>query len=68
MSEAVRKTVEFGFKELKLHHIEAGVMPHNLESIKVLVNARFHKEGIAKENVRINDKWEDNQIMYIINK
>ncbi|MFJ5768791.1 GNAT family N-acetyltransferase [Psychrobacillus sp. NPDC093180] len=32
MSEAVRQAVEFEFKELKLHRIEAGVMPHNLGS------------------------------------
>lgn len=67
MTEAVRQAVDFGFNELKLHRIEAGVMPHNLGSIKVLEKAGFHKEGIAKENVRINGKWEDHQTLAIIN-
>jgi ribosomal-protein-alanine N-acetyltransferase len=67
MTEAVRLVVDYAFKELKLHRIEAGVMPRNLGSIKVLEKAGFHKEGIAKKNVRINGKWEDHQVLAIIN-
>jgi ribosomal-protein-alanine N-acetyltransferase len=68
MTEAVKLAVDYGFNELKLHRIEAGVMPHNKASIRVLEKAGFHKEGIAKENVRINGRWEDHQILAIINK
>lgn len=67
-TEAVRLVVSYAFDELKLHRIEAGVMPHNLRSMKVLEKAGFHKEGIAKENVKINGKWEDHQILAIVNK
>lgn len=67
-SEAVRLLVDFGFKELKLHRIEAGVMPHNLGSIRVLEKAGFHKEGIARKNVEIDGKWEDHQVLAIINE
>jgi [ribosomal protein S5]-alanine N-acetyltransferase len=67
-TEAVRLLVDFGFKELKLHRIEAGVMPHNLGSIRVLEKAGFHKEGIARKNVEINGKWEDHQVLAIINE
>ncbi len=68
MTEAVRLLVDFGFKELALHRIEAGVMPHNLGSIRVLEKAGFHKEGIARKNVEINGKWEDHQVLAIINE
>lgn len=68
MTEAVRLIVDFGFRELKLHRIEAGVMPHNLGSIRVLEKADFQKEGIARKNVEINGKWEDHQILAIINE
>lgn len=68
MTEAVRLLVAFGFKELGLHRIEAGVMPHNLGSIRVLEKAGFHKEGIARKNVEINGKWEDHQVLAIINE
>ena len=67
MTEALKSIVDFGFDQLKLHRIEAGVMPHNLGSIKILEKIGFQKEGIAKEYVMINGKWEDHQILAIIN-
>ncbi|ASS74322.1 RimJ/RimL family protein N-acetyltransferase [Tumebacillus algifaecis] len=68
MSAAVRLAVEYGFQTLGLHRIEAGVMPHNLGSIKVLERAGFQKEGIARKNVKINGKWEDHQVLAILNE
>jgi [ribosomal protein S5]-alanine N-acetyltransferase len=68
MTEAVKLVVDYAFKELALHRMEAGVMPHNIGSIKVLLKAGFHKEGIAKKNVKINGTWEDHQILAIINE
>jgi [ribosomal protein S5]-alanine N-acetyltransferase len=66
MTEAVILAVDFAFKELELHRIEAGVMPHNIGSMKVLEKAGFHKEGIAVKSVKINGKWEDHQILAIV--
>jgi len=66
MTEAVILAVDFAFKELELHRIEAGVMPHNIKSMKVLEKAGFHKEGIAIRNVKINGKWEDHQVLAIV--
>ncbi|WP_229683215.1 GNAT family N-acetyltransferase [Virgibacillus oceani] len=66
-TEAVQLLVNYAFDTLKLHRIEAGVMPHNIGSIRVLEKSGFHKEGIAKKNVKINGKWEDHQVLAIIN-
>lgn len=66
-TEAVKLMVEYAFNDLNLHRIEAGVMPHNTGSIRVLEKSGFHKEGIAKKNVKINGKWEDHQVLAIIN-
>jgi ribosomal-protein-alanine N-acetyltransferase len=66
-TEAVKLIVDYAFSELKLHRIEAGVMPHNIGSIRVLEKSGFHKEGIAKKNVKINGKWEDHQVLAIVN-
>jgi [ribosomal protein S5]-alanine N-acetyltransferase len=68
MSEALPLIIEFAFNELKLHRIEAEVMPHNIGSIKLLIKAGFHKEGILKKNVKINGRWEDHQILAILNE
>lgn len=66
-TEAVKLIVDYAFNNLHLHRIEAGVMPHNIGSIRVLEKAGFHKEGIARKNVKINGKWEDHQVLAIIN-
>ncbi|RDW16758.1 GNAT family N-acetyltransferase [Oceanobacillus chungangensis] len=67
MTEAVKLVVAYAFEHLKLHRIEAGVMPHNIGSIRVLEKAGFHKEGIAVKNVKINGRWEDHQMLARIN-
>ncbi|MEC1582474.1 GNAT family protein [Bacillus subtilis] len=67
MTEAVRLVVDYAFHKLKLHRIEAGVMPRNLGSMRVLEKAGFHKEGIARKNVKINGVWEDHQVLAILN-
>lgn len=66
-TEALKLVVDYAFTTLKLHRIEAGAMPHNIGSIRVLEKAGFEKEGISKSNVKINGKWEDHQVLAIIN-
>ncbi|MEM5009756.1 GNAT family protein [Niallia taxi] len=66
-TEAVKLAVDYAFHSLHLHRIEAGVMPHNIGSIKVLEKSGFHKEGIARKNVKIHGKWEDHQVLAILN-
>lgn len=68
MTEVVKLAVDFGFNELHLHRVEAGVMPHNIRSIRVLEKAGFEKEGIARKNVKINGRWEDHQVLAIISE
>lgn len=67
MSTAVRMVVEEAFSVLKLHRIEAGVMPHNRGSARVLEKVGFHCEGLAKSNVKINGKWEDHLHFAMVN-
>ncbi|WP_067929611.1 GNAT family N-acetyltransferase [Alicyclobacillus shizuokensis] len=66
-TEAVRLVVDYAFQVLKLHRIEAGVMPHNRGSIRVLEKAGFEKEGLSRKNVLINGKWEDHLHFAIVN-
>ncbi|WP_042462986.1 GNAT family N-acetyltransferase [Neobacillus dielmonensis] len=58
-TEAVILLVHYGFNQLKLHRLMAGVMPANIGSQRVLEKAGFQKEGIARKNVKINGTWED---------
>lgn len=66
-TEAVKLVVAYAFRKLALHRVEAGVMPGNDASIRVLEKAGFHKEGIAIKNVQINGEWRDHQMLAIIN-
>ncbi|MGV3489184.1 MAG: GNAT family N-acetyltransferase [Tuberibacillus sp.] len=66
-TEAVRLVVEYAFNNLQLHRVEAGVMPHNIRSIRVLEKAGFEKEGLNRKNVMINGKWEDHLHFAIVN-
>ncbi|BAB04304.1 GNAT family protein [Halalkalibacterium halodurans] len=66
MTEAVKLVVDYAFTELAFHRIEAGVMPHNIGSINVLLKAGFQKEGLARKNVKINGRWEDHQTLAIL--
>lgn len=67
MTEAVKQVVQYAFDELKFHRITGEASPRNPGSIRVLENAGFHKEGIARRNVKINGVWEDHQILAILN-
>lgn len=59
MKEALRSAVSYVFDVLKLHRIEANVMPKNSASIKLLESLGFEQEGLAKNYLKINEKWED---------
>lgn len=67
MTAAVKMVVDYAFEELQFHRLEAGVMPHNIGSIRVLEKAGFEREGLARKNVKINGVWQDHVTMGIVN-
>jgi ribosomal-protein-alanine N-acetyltransferase len=60
--EAVRLTLVHAFTELRLHRIEAAVMPANHASLRVIARAGFREEGLARRYLLINGSWEDHRI------
>ncbi|MDF9824652.1 ribosomal-protein-alanine N-acetyltransferase [Breznakia sp. PF5-3] len=66
-TQGVREVIEIGFNDLQLHRIEAGAMPRNEASIRVLEKTGFQKEGLSLKNVQINGKWEDHYLFAILN-
>ncbi|RXT03876.1 GNAT family N-acetyltransferase [Ammoniphilus sp. CFH 90114] len=65
MTEAVGLVVDFAFSKVDLHRVQAGVMPQNLPSIRVLEKVGFRYEGLAKYYLNINGNWEDHNIYSI---
>lgn len=64
-TEAVRAAVSYGFDQGRLHRVQAGVMPRNRASIRVLEKVGFRHEGVSLRYLQINGVWEDHN-MYAI--
>ncbi|WP_170119544.1 GNAT family N-acetyltransferase [Tumebacillus permanentifrigoris] len=58
-SEAARLCVKFGFEHLDLHRIEAGIMPINIGSKRVVEKCGFTFEGIMRKSLLVEGRWED---------
>jgi [ribosomal protein S5]-alanine N-acetyltransferase len=58
-SEAIAKCTEYMFGEIKIHRIEANIMPSNTPSIRVMEKLGFENEGLAKKYLKVNGVWED---------
>jgi RimJ/RimL family protein N-acetyltransferase len=59
-TEALKTIIDFGFKELKLHRIEAGCAIENIASINVLEKAGMVREGQKRKVLPLKTGWSDN--------
>jgi ribosomal-protein-alanine N-acetyltransferase len=64
-TEGSKLALRFAFGEAGLHRIQAGVMPHNPRSIRVVEKLGMRFEGLAERYLLINGVWEDHR-MYAI--
>lgn len=67
MTEAVKAVSEYAFDVMRLHRIEANVMPRNKASLQVAEKAGFVNEGTSKQYLKINGVWEDHIHMVKLN-
>lgn len=67
MTEAVKRTVEFGFNDLNLHRIMANHLPENERSARVLARVGFVREGLARDYLMIGGAWRDHVLNSITN-
>ena len=61
-TKAVVLACEFAFSKLGLHRIQAGIMPRNVASARVVQKAGFRHEGLAERYLYIAGSWEDHDI------
>ena len=59
MTDAVGLVTDYAFSQLQLHRIEANVMPWNRASLRVVEKNGYEPEGLAREYLYINGRWED---------
>mgnify|MGYP003533459009 FL=1 len=68
MKEALDKALQFGFRTLNFHSIEAVIDPRNTASENLLVKANFKKEAHFKENFFYNNEFLDTVIYSLLKK
>lgn len=61
-TEALRLATGFALSDAGLHRVQAGVMPRNTASIRVVEKNGFRFEGLARHYLQINGVWEDHNI------
>jgi ribosomal-protein-alanine N-acetyltransferase len=59
MKAAVTAIIPFAFDVLQLHRLEAACLPRNAASIALLESCGFAHEGLARQYLCINGRWED---------
>lgn len=59
MREAVPEVVHFAFDAIYLHRVEATTLTHNIASQRVLTAAGFRSEGLARNYLQIDGRWQD---------
>lgn len=59
-TEAVKRTLEFAFKDLKAHRIIANVYPQNHPSRRLLEKLLFREEANQVESYFEHGEWQDN--------
>jgi RimJ/RimL family protein N-acetyltransferase len=66
MTEAVRLTLDFGFRKMKLRRILAPVFTANIGSVKVLEKCGFVHEGTMRKRRYHRRKWHDVHIFAML--
>lgn len=66
-SEAVGRFVDALFTDLRLHRVEANIMPRNIASLSVTEKLGFANEGLSPKYLKINGIWEDHIHMVKLN-
>lgn len=62
MSEALKFVLDYGFRKMNLHRVEAMVSPQNKSSLNIMKKFGFVEEGFLRENYVVNEKHEDSLI------
>ena len=59
MTEALLLLAPYAYRTLRLHRLEAGCVPDNRASVRVLEKSGFRQEGLARHYLRIRGVWQD---------
>lgn len=66
MHEALQTVLQYGFKTLNLHSVEANVNPANAASIRLLERNGFVREAYFRENYFYNGQFVDSAVYALL--
>ena len=61
MTQAVALALRHGFSGLRLHRVEANLLPENAGSKALVKKLGFVKEGFSRRYLRIGERWRDHE-------
>jgi ribosomal-protein-alanine N-acetyltransferase len=67
-TRAVADVVQFAFGEAGLHRLEAGTLPDNHASQRVLEKNGFARFGLARKLLQIDGQWRDHVLFELVNE
>ena len=67
-TRAVAEVVRFAFDDAGLHRLEAGTLPDNHASQRVLEKNGFVRYGLARGLLKIDDVWRDHVLFELLNE
>lgn len=67
-SEALKLLLDYVFNERGLHRITALVLESNVQSIKMHVKLGFRQEGILRQSVYKNGRYNNQVVLSILNE
>lgn len=61
MTEALQLMLRVAFRRLRLHRVEANILPQNDASLALVRRAGFRREGRSPRYLKIAGRWRDHE-------
>lgn len=61
MTEALQLMLRLAFRQLRLHRVEANILPANAPSLALVQRAGFRLEGRSRRYLKIAGRWRDHE-------
>ena len=66
MTEAVEAILKYGFDTMELNRVIACIGPDNVASLKLIQKWNFTKEGLLRQDYKIDDTYLDSEIFGLL--